>query len=401
MKQLGLLFVILCGFVSCTSTSVNVSGDINGRILDKDTNMPVENCIVSIDDGSFIASSNVNGDYNFSEIEMGMHILSFNAKDYQPYNDSVKVVVGNRIKKDVMLNKQKLPVVFTYAVSEVKNTSARLNAIIESTGNLPIIDRGFYFGLSSSSMQKLTVQSSELSFNYSLSDLNTNTMYYYRAYASNAKGEAVGELAQFMTENSDLAEVETNDVEQVTGTTANLCATIKKMPDSGIASMGFYIGTDKSNLNEVVYVNEMNENHFSIRKNELQDNAIYYYQSFVESKDGIVVGEIKSFKTLVVSLPTVESLDDWIENGDYSTTDCYMRGQLLSDGNDPDTEYGFYYYDTEDVQYTQKVGVSDKPVIFEAWGGKLTMYYSKHFKYKAYAKNIKGIVFGKIIIVRG
>ena len=114
-----------------------------------------------------------------------------------------------------------------------------------------------------------------------------------------------------------------------------------------------------------------------------------------------MVGEIKSFKTLVVSLPTVESLDDWIENGDYSTTDCYMRGQLLSDGNDPDTEYGFYYYDTEDVQYTQKVGVSDKPVIFEAWGGKLTMYYSKHFKYKAYAKNIKGIVFGKIIIVRG
>ena len=389
MKRIVNLCLILILLVSCSSTDVDVFGSVIGKVLDKDTNNPVENCLVTIDDVG-IVSTNVDGVYNINGVEMGKHLISFNAADYQAYKDSINVLAGSSIRKDVYLVKESIPIVMTTAASGITTNSARLNAVVESDGNMTIVEKGFYFGLSSSNMTKYAVESKEMSYSYDMLNLNSNTTYYFMAYVVNGRGEALGEMFNFVTEKADLAEVETNAAENVTGTTANLSAIISKMPETGITNKGFYLGTDKDNLSEVVNVEEQDGDSFSIRKNKLQDDCTYYYQAFVESKDGISLGEIKTFKTLVVSLPEVETILD---------EDRYlMVGRVKSVGNDPDTEYGFYYSDGfgSYIEFILSIDTTDKPVDFSNYSYKISEGF-KHFYYKAYAKNAKGISYGLII----
>ena len=394
MKRFVNLYLMLLLLASCSSTDVDVLGSVTGIVLDKDTKMPVANCLVSIDH-VIPVSTNMEGEYTIDGIEMGNHLISFNATDYQKYNDSIRILEGSSIRKDVYLGKESIPVVTTTSASAITYNSVRLNAVVKSAGNMNITEMGFYFGLSSSNMKKYAVESKEMTYSYEMLNLESNTNYCFRAYAVNGKGEALGEILSLITEKADLAEVNTNEAENVTGTTANLCATIKKMPESGITNKGFYLGTEKDNLSEIVYVEDQDGDCYSIRKNKLQDDCTYYYQAFVESKDGISLGEIQSFKTLVVSLPEVESIIELDSEG-YPLSNL-MSGRVKSVGNDPDTEFGFCYSEEfgRFMEFVEPLGTTDKPIDFSIDPNKRFQEF-KHFCFKAYAKNAKGSSYGDI-----
>jgi hypothetical protein len=96
-----------------------------------------------------------------------------------------------------------MPVVTTQAVSDVTETSVRVNGLIESIGDPVYTERGFVYG----TMHNPTVEddtrktvsgSGTGEFFVNITDLVTGTTYYARAYARNSKGTVYGQEVNFV-----------------------------------------------------------------------------------------------------------------------------------------------------------------------------------------------------------
>lgn len=95
---------------------------------------------------------------------------------------------------------QKYLPVTTVTISNVDRESAKLSAYIVSDGGDPVTEYGFYYGVKSDSMERITVEDGTGdTFSYTLSKLTEWQHYYVKAFAVNRKGEAVSDLAVFNT----------------------------------------------------------------------------------------------------------------------------------------------------------------------------------------------------------
>lgn len=96
-----------------------------------------------------------------------------------------------------------LPTVTTGQVTSITNSSAVVGGEVVSDGYLPLLERGVVYS-SSNSTPTLgdTIQSTSGTvgvMSTSLTDLQANTLYYARAYASNSLGTSYGAVVQFTT----------------------------------------------------------------------------------------------------------------------------------------------------------------------------------------------------------
>ena len=94
-----------------------------------------------------------------------------------------------------------IPTVRSRNVSLVTPNSVSLQALVASDGNFEISRRGFYWSISNSSpttddnVEIVTGTTGEYSFE--LTGLSQETTYYYRAFATNSEGTALGEVQSF------------------------------------------------------------------------------------------------------------------------------------------------------------------------------------------------------------
>lgn len=86
------------------------------------------------------------------------------------------------------------PSVSTDSTANVGTSTIRVYGTVSSDGGGTITQRGFYFGTSSNyaSNTKYTVGGTTGGFNRYFTGLNSNTTYYYTAYAINSVGETRG-----------------------------------------------------------------------------------------------------------------------------------------------------------------------------------------------------------------
>ncbi len=81
------------------------------------------------------------------------------------------------------------PIVSGPAATNISNTSATIEAIVNGDGGSAITERGFYYGTTANpTTNKTTVTGTTGNFNTGISGLTPNTLYYFRAYATNANG---------------------------------------------------------------------------------------------------------------------------------------------------------------------------------------------------------------------
>jgi plastocyanin len=111
----------------------------------------------------------------------------------------------------------------TQPVTSISVTSAISGGNITSDGGAAVTERGVCWGTSSNP----TVADSRTSdgsgtgqFVSTMNALNSSTLYYVRAYATNSAGTAYGNELTFTTVTPQLAELTTAAVTQITGTTA-------------------------------------------------------------------------------------------------------------------------------------------------------------------------------------
>ena len=129
----------------------------------------------------------------------------------------------------------------TQAVSSISVTSATSGGDITSDGGAAVTERGVCWGTSSNP----TVADSRTSdgsgtgqFVSTLNALNSSTLYYVRAYATNSAGTAYGNELTFTTVTPQLAELTTAPVTQITGTTAISGGDITNDGGSDISARG-------------------------------------------------------------------------------------------------------------------------------------------------------------------
>ena len=105
---------------------------------------------------------------------------------------SARCVLGEGVLSNVS--------VATQSASEISTTSATLHATITSDGGEEIISRGFIYGTDYNHLTE-NVQSADETedFAYTLTYLEPNTTYYYKAYARNSTGTGYGEVVSFTT----------------------------------------------------------------------------------------------------------------------------------------------------------------------------------------------------------
>ena len=232
-----------------------------------------------------------------------------------------------------------VPSVKTSSTTNVGTTTAVLHGEITDNGNCPISQCGFYVGTNSYPDQKYTYPSNEESLlDFSISNLKSNTTYYYCVFAENQKGESKGDVLSFSTLDTSKPIVYTNSATEVTATSAVLHATLSDTGGCEVTEYGFYIGTLQSSLVKQRIENIQN-NLYSYSYGNLSDGTTYYFQAYAINEKGESKGEILSFKTTQLALPEIQTK----AVSDISYTSAKFSAVITSNGSSNIKEYGFYY----------------------------------------------------------
>lgn len=121
---------------------------------------------------------------------------------------------GARVTPNTPNNPASSPTLSTSAASAFTSTTASSGGNISSDGGSSITARGVVWSSSQNPTIALNTKTSDgtgsSSFNSSLTGLSPNTLYYVRAYATNAVGTAYGNQISFSTQDGISLNIETS-----------------------------------------------------------------------------------------------------------------------------------------------------------------------------------------------
>ena len=289
------------------------------------------------------------------------------------------------------------PTVKTAQVTNITSNAAVAGGSVESDGRRTITARGICYGKSPyPTLSDLsTKEGTGLGgFTSSLKDLERNTVYYVRAYATNAMGTAYGDQVKFTTQEG-IATVTTDSVYNVSTHTAKCKGHID-------SDGGFPVtkrGTCWSKRPDPTIDDEITEDGsglgvFTSTLKNLRENTIYYVRTYATNATETAYGEQVIITTLD-GLPVVKT--EPASNIKANSMVCY--GEVLSDCDIPVTARGFCYgtnwYPTiEDALFTTTGKGLGK---YQSTLTKLD--FGKTYFIRAYATNEMGTSYGEQIEV--
>lgn len=203
----------------------------------------------------------------------------------------------------------KKPIVKTQGATDIGKDVATLNGNITDNGGDKIIECGFYYGTSENTEIKKSLGDNSLSaLKLVLTNLKESTTYYYKAYATNSKGTAYGEVMSFKTLSENALTVETKSATDITTKSATLNGTVLDRGSSNITEYGFYYGTNENTTNKKKLENSMDE--LKLNLTELAEGTTYYYKAYATNSKGTSYGEVLNFTTL----PNIEFSNVFVSN---------------------------------------------------------------------------------------
>jgi hypothetical protein len=141
--------------------------------------------------------------------------VRFEPTALQSYSNILTLTSTGATERDVVLTGSgaTAPAVNTLSASGLSASQATLNGQVSSSNNSAILDRGFYYNASGNVTTSDAMVSEggtgQSSFSKTISGLNPNQRYYYRAYATNAIGLALdaADVSFYTLANTPLAPV--------------------------------------------------------------------------------------------------------------------------------------------------------------------------------------------------
>ena len=285
----------------------------------------------------------------------------------------------------------------TVGSSEVTTSSAVLSANITTDNGEKITERGFVWmegaGNPTTDSNKLRVSGEVGEYTATLEGLEPNKKYSFRAYATNSKGTAYGEIMTFSTVVG-LPVLSTVDVADITATSAIVTADVKDKGGESITEVGFYYSTEETvDIESSVKVKKnYTGNAFSASLDELQIFADYYVKAYAVNSAGVAYSDVVSFKTLA-STPVVNT----VGASEITPTSAVLSGTVATDNGAAITERGFVYLKGTEAPTTSSNKVKVEGTLGDFTASLADLEPNQKYSYRAYAINAKGTSYGDIM----
>lgn len=224
--------------------------------------------------------------------------------------NSVGVSYGNEVNFKTSLNGS-APSVQTYPVQDITQTTALSGGRVSNDGGAEVTERGICWTTSGTP----TISDTHLSngtgtggYTIQMTNLQPNTTYYVRAYATNSIGTNYGSIKEFTTLPAiELPTVITNAVSNITQTTAIGGGNVTNNGGGTITERGICWSTSHNPTTSGSHLSSgSGTGLFSATMTGLTANTKYYVRAYAINSAGTAYGSEVDFTTLQnVTLPTV------------------------------------------------------------------------------------------------
>ncbi len=266
----------------------------------------------------------------------------------------------------------------TFDTANVTQTTAISGGVITDNGGANVTERGVCWATS----QNPTINNNRTSngiglgsFTSNLTNLQPNTSYYYRAYATNSAGTSYGDQKSFITKFV-LPDIITDTVVSINQISATVNSYIISQGSSSVSERGICWNY---NPNPTIYNNKINSGsgigNFSTTMSNLRPNTTYYVRAYATNSFGTIYGANKSFTT-------TNAYYEGFENG-YPTIWSGI-GWGISNTNTPYEGYNCLRsnQNNDSIQFTKTVTTSPNGNISfyykgnsDSWCGHSTSFY--------------------------
>lgn len=200
-------------------------------------------------------------------------------------------------------DEKNVPELTTAEVTEITQTSAISGGSITDDGGATVTARGVCWSTSQNPTindNKTEDGSGEGSFASSLTDLQPNTTYYIRAYATNSMGTAYGNVLLFTTdEEINLPTITTSEVTEITRTTAVSGGNIADDGGAIVTERGVCWSTgEEPTINDNKTEDGSGSGSFTSIISGLEPNTTYYLRAYAINESGTAYGEQQVFTTI-------------------------------------------------------------------------------------------------------
>lgn len=244
----------------------------------------------------------------------------------------------------------------------------------------------------------------KMEYRLTIKNLTPETRYQLLAYAINSKGRGEGEVMVITTTSLQSPTVSTQDVANITATSAVVAGTLEDPGKGTVTERGFMISEKGSTEvpTKVVATSPQEEKTFTQIIPGLKPNTTYvvyaYAQSTLESETLIGQGYTKEFKTLERTVPSLSMAS--CSEIDKINNSMTVTAKITNDGNGTISGVGFYYSMTN-----KNPTAADSPLPCEVkedntiTGVISGLLKNKTYYVRAYAVNEEGEGVGGVIEV--
>ncbi|CAM1342279.1 hypothetical protein [Tenacibaculum aestuarii] len=182
--------------------------------------------------------------------------------------------------------------------------TVKLSGNVISNGGSEILERGFYWSTIPNSHINGNKEISNIGvgeFDYTVSNLTPNTVYYTKAFAENAFGISYGEEKSFNTAlNQTIPSLATYNVENIETTSAIFNGELISNGNAEIIEKGFCWGINPNpTIDDSKIIADNNQlGIYNSAVNDLSRDTKYYVRSYATNSIGTAYGEEIEFSTL-------------------------------------------------------------------------------------------------------
>jgi uncharacterized protein (TIGR02145 family) len=269
------------------------------------------------------------------------------------FSGSHRIFLSDEYGFSVRCVKNDVPLVYTDSVYQVSDTSVMIQGtLFDSQGGL-IINKGFCWNTQPDptiAHDRAVVFDADSSFNAHILDLQSNTTYYIRAYASNSAGVGYGSTILFTTPKP-IPLLNTITVSSITTNSAQSGGTIINSKGLQITGRGVCWSTGHNpTVNHSKTSNGTGTGSYISNITGLSPNTLYYLRAYVTTPEGPYYGNELAFETIPVN-ETGILLD--IRNGKTYGTVKIGYQWWMAQNLDFYTASGSSYYGNDSVRYSE------------------------------------------------
>ncbi len=200
------------------------------------------------------------------------------------------------------------PQVESISISEVSYHSAQFTGSLIDNGSKPLIAKGYCISTSPNPNEEngfVVSGFSNGSFEVNIGDLQPNTLYYVRAFASNTGSVGYGDVLTFTTLSYTVPVVVYNTTSNVTINSASASGLIQGNGGQNISASGFCISVNANPTVDDLVFSDFGDDSLNAVISSLNANQLYHIRAFATNSVGTAYSNDVTFTTLTLPVPSL------------------------------------------------------------------------------------------------